>query len=295
MDLPIPPTPPGDVIALPGPVAGLPAPPATGVHAEKPSWLRVLGNLVLLPLRLLRRLAQDLMAVLSHLLLALWEAALGILALSLILGLMAVESFGENFFIGEVFQQLFPRMKAYVPEASAIGMVLAALFPLLGEVRASTIFAFIVAFSAVAATALVFHFLKRWQQLRAESSPVVQEALLLDPEVQEAAPPPPKPSWPKIWALIGLGVGGGVELVITAFEIYALTRILGVLPLGFLSALLLLGIRVVVGFLAHVGFSTSLLHLGAATQHVEGMITRGVSLLPNLIEETLHRLENLTA
>lgn len=292
--LTIPPTPPdGPVMALPAPVAPPPALPATGLQAGVLHGLRVVGDLLLLPLRVLQRLALDLQTALTHLFLAFWEIVLAVLALGFMLALYAVDSFGENFFIGEVFQTLIPGMRAYVPEATAMGMWLASVFPLLDEVRASTIFAFVVAGGAVLATSIFFHSLKRWQQDRSKSQPAFQEALLLDPQGQETPPALPNPPRLDSLALVGMGVGAGAQLLFLGFEVFAFTQVLGSGLFGVLSALLLLGVRLVFGYVAHFGLGSLILHGRAAGDHVVGFGTSVVAIAPNVIAEIHHRLETL--
>ena len=292
--LTFPPTPPaGPVVALPSPPVSRPVSEPEGWRAWVEQGCRVLWNLLLLPLRVAHRFALDLQAALLLLFLGAWELGLASLGLAFILGIVAVESFGENFFMGELFKALFPGMRAYVPDATALGMWLAAGFPALDDVRASTIFAFVVAGGAVLATSISLHNLRRWQQEGTRSLPAFQEALMLDPQGQESPPPPPKPLPRHSPALVGMVVGAGAQALILGFEVYAFALVLESALFGVLSSLLLLGVRLVFGFVAHFGLGYSVLHGRAAAEHMVGFGTGLLRVVPNAVGEVLHRLETL--
>jgi hypothetical protein len=237
-------------------------PPALqGLHSSNipPLWRRIargIGNLLLLPLRLLLRLLLDLKEALTNAFFSILELAIGFIFLAFVLGLMAIESFGENFFVGEVLQKRFPSMKTYVPQSGVAGMFAAMWFPLLDDVRAAAIFAFIISLSSVAAMAVFFHYFEDWRRLRSEPLPATQEALLLDNQVQEEeteiATQPQLVIQKRGPVLIGLCAGGFVQLIIFVFEIAALANVLSSALFGVLCALLLLVIRTIIGYLAHL-------------------------------------------
>lgn len=289
--LPLPPNPPagpGIVLAHPA-AAAAPNPGQGSGFARAPA---VAGDLVLLPLRLLRRLLTDLAGTIIHLWLAFWNGGLAVLGLSFIGALWLVETFGENFFLGEVFAVLVPGMKAYASDATAAGRLLVAFLPFLDEIRASTVVAFVVAGAAVGAIAVFFCSLKRVLEARARLSSKVQEALLLDPESREVAPAGQQDR-PAPLALVGLVIGAGATVGILLFEVYAFTILLRSHWLGPLSALVLLCARVVVGYLAHLGIGFTLTSAQGVLEHVESFVRGAVGIIPNLVEESLHQLRTL--
>lgn len=288
------PTPPDGL----APVAPLALPPAQSTPLPQRSALKqafaVVRDVALLPLRLLRRFLLDAMATLSHL------AGLGVAAVLAALGialgvvLVLVESFGENFFLGEVMGALDPNIRAYVGEASAVGALLVAIFPFLDEVRASTWVAFVFAGAGVAASAIFFASFHRWWATRVRTV-AVQEALLLDPQAQETPATPPLPR-ESPGALIGVAASVATTLGLLAYEMYLFSQAFPDYPwFGVLTTFALLAARLIVGYLAHLVLGFAFEQARAALLHVQGFFASLFAILPNLVEETLTRLQTLGA
>lgn len=279
-------------VAIPAPVAA----PARAGEARSRSALRaaadVAADVLLLPLRLLRRLAVDLATAATHAVFAVWTAVLATVLLALTAGGLAVEAFGESIFVKDIFEMLSVNAREYLDRASALGALLAMSWPELDEVRASTVVATIFALAGVAASAVFFRGLEQWTQYRKAASPAVQETLLLDPQVQQPAPPPPaqpRDAWPAVRMTVGAGATGGIFALETAGFALLLER----LWLALVIVTGLLAVRLVAGFLTHRVFGLFLAQTGATLDHVRGLVVTVTRVVPNLVEEALQLLVTL--
>lgn len=288
------PTPPNGL----APVAPLALPPAQSASVPRRSALKhalaVVRDVALLPLRLLRRFLLDTMATLNHLAGCAVAGVLASIGVGLGIVLILVESFGENFFLGEVLGALDPNIRAYISDASAFGALLVAVFPFLDEVRASTWVAFVFAGAGVAASAIFFASFHRWRATRVRTV-AVQEALLLDPQAQEtpATPPPPREA---SGALIGVAASVATTLGLLVYEMFVFSLVFGDYPwLGVVTTFALLAARLIVGYLAHVVFGFAFEQARALLLHVHGFFASLFGILPNLAEEALTRLQTLGA
>jgi hypothetical protein len=255
--------------------------------------IHVLGNILLLPLRLLNYLVSDIKDALFHAFIASRECIIGLVFLVLIIALLAVESFGENLFLGDVLPKILPDLDAYVPESGVIGALLSMAVPIMSEMRSAVIVAFSISLSSIASMALFLFYYEEHHHQHYDIPIHAQEPLLLQDQIEESVDEPDEQQQPNktVPTLFGMIIGGGVLLIISFFELMTFPKVFTPPILGILNALLLLALRLITGYLTHLLLKRFFSNARLWMSHFTSAIKAFLQIIPNFLAKALELIE----
>lgn len=260
---------------------------------------RVLGllwtvawNLILLPLRLGRKLLEDVAAVAMHGVFGLLEFVGAAVFLAIGLGMIAVEQVPENVLVAMTFEKLLPESRGYLVDVFSPAALLGGWLPWLEEVPAAAVVALVFSLFSLASGVCFFAGLRAWMNARQAASAAVQEPLMLGTQTATAAPPPATHVGGH--GLTFLILGGVATAIFMVMEAAGFSLVMHPGWLGILWALALSFGRLVIGLLGHWVVSRFTQHVGALYQHVVGFLGGLFHVLPDLVQEAIRLLEHLT-